>query len=70
MNSFHHQSVKQAADGLVVTSRAPDGVVESVEMPGQRFAVGVQWHPEEMSAGRDDMMALFVAFVQASQPGR
>lgn len=70
VNSFHHQSVKQVAGGLVVTSRAPDGVIESVEMPGQRFAVGVQWHPEEMSAGRDDMMSLFVAFVQALQPGR
>ena len=32
---------------LVVTARSADGVVEAVELPGHRFVVGVQWHPEE-----------------------
>ena len=66
VNSFHHQALRRVADGCVVTSRAPDGVVESIEMPGRRFLVGVQWHPEEMSAGRADMMSLFAAFVRSS----
>jgi len=66
VNSFHHQALKSVADGLQVTSRAPDGIVESVEMPERRFVVGVQWHPEEMSAGRADMMNLFVSFVTAA----
>ena len=65
VNSFHHQALKRVADGLAVTSRAPDGVIESVEMAGKRFFVGVQWHPEEMSAGRADMMNLFVGFIQS-----
>jgi putative glutamine amidotransferase len=65
-NSFHHQALKQVAGGLIVTSRAPDGVIEAVEWPGRRFVVGVQWHPEEMSAGRADMMALFSGFVRAA----
>ncbi len=65
VNSFHHQALKRIADGLVVTSRSPDGVVESVELPGKRYYIGVQWHPEEMAADREDMMRLFCIFVEA-----
>lgn len=65
-NSFHHQAVGRVADGLVVTSRASDGIIESVEAPDKRWFIGVQWHPEEMTAGRPDMMALFQNFVDAS----
>lgn len=63
VNSFHHQSVKRMADGFVPTSTSPDGIIESFEMPNKRFSLGVQWHPEDMAAGRDDMMNLFRAFV-------
>ena len=31
----------------VVTARSADGEIEAVEMPGERFFVGVQWHPEK-----------------------
>ncbi len=49
VNSWHHQSVLEPGNGLRVTSRAPDGVVESVEMlDAQNWVVGVQWHPERM----------------------
>jgi gamma-glutamyl-gamma-aminobutyrate hydrolase PuuD len=43
---MHHQSVKRVGEGLVVSAVAPDGVVEAVEAEGDRFMVGVQWHPE------------------------
>jgi putative glutamine amidotransferase len=46
VNSTHHQAVKAVAPGLVVSARAPDGVVEGIELPGHPFALGVQWHPE------------------------
>ena len=46
VNSFHGQVVDQVAPGLRVTATAPDGVVEAVELPGARFVVGIQWHPE------------------------
>ncbi|HSD83633.1 MAG TPA: gamma-glutamyl-gamma-aminobutyrate hydrolase family protein, partial [Anaerolineae bacterium] len=45
-NSWHHQAIKQVADRLRVTAVAPDGIIEAVEVPGQRCALGVQWHPE------------------------
>jgi putative glutamine amidotransferase len=66
VNSFHHQAVKRLAGGFVVTSRATDGIIEAIEMPGKRFMVAVQWHPEEMSAGRADMLELFAALVRAA----
>jgi putative glutamine amidotransferase len=43
----HHQAIDRLGDGLVVTARAADGLIEAVELPGARFVVGVQWHPEE-----------------------
>jgi gamma-glutamyl-gamma-aminobutyrate hydrolase PuuD len=57
--SHHHQAIDRLAEGLVVTGRAEDGVVEAVEAPDRRFVVGVQWHPEE-----GDDLALFRAFVR------
>ncbi len=43
----HHQAVDALGDGLIVTARAADGLVEAIELPAARFVVGVQWHPEE-----------------------
>jgi putative glutamine amidotransferase len=45
VNSWHHQAVSVCGSGLLVSGRAPDGVVESIELPG-RPVLGVQWHPE------------------------
>jgi putative glutamine amidotransferase len=65
VNSRHHQAVKGLGRGLVVTGCAPDGVVEAVELPGERFLVGVQWHPEDMVGHFASAGALFSAFVAA-----
>jgi putative glutamine amidotransferase len=46
VNSIHHQAVDRIGRGLVVVARAPDGVIEAVEMPSRSFILGVQWHPE------------------------
>jgi putative glutamine amidotransferase len=43
----HHQAIRDLGRGLVVTARAPDDVVEAVELPSARFVLAVQWHPEE-----------------------
>lgn len=59
----HHQAVDRLGRDLVVTAATADGTVEAVEIPGKRFAIGVQWHPEEEpSDGR-----LFEAFVAAAR---
>ena len=47
VNSRHHQAVAQVGEGLVISAKSPDGVIEGLEWPDLRFAVAVQWHPED-----------------------
>jgi len=63
VNSAHHQAVAAPGEGAVVNALAPDGVVEGVEHPGYRFALGVQWHPEYAVDPADPL--IFQAFVAA-----
>ena len=63
-NSFHHQSVKAVAPGFAATAHSQDGVIEAIERPGNRFVVGVQWHPELLSASTPAMLALFRALAE------
>jgi putative glutamine amidotransferase len=65
-NSWHHQAIKQVADRLRVTAVAPDGVIEAVEVPGQRLAIGVQWHPEWLFEERAEHRRLFEELVRAA----
>jgi putative glutamine amidotransferase len=58
VNSFHHQAMDELGDGVVSSGRAPDGVIEAIEVGGAR-AVGVQWHPE-MLAGVDPLFRWLV----------
>lgn len=68
VNSRHHQAVKRAPEGWVVSALSPDGIIEAMEHPGRRFALSVQWHPENFQGRPYNFDALFSAFVVASQP--
>ena len=46
VNSAHHQAAKDCPGGVIVSGRAPDGLIEAIEAPAYRFCLGVQWHPE------------------------
>lgn len=68
VNSFHHQALRDVAPGLVVTARAPDGVVEAVEAADpRRFVLGVQWHPEAMWEREPVFLHLFRGLVEAAR---
>ena len=45
VNCHHHQSVR-SHPGFAAVAHAADGTLEGMEAPGDRFCVGVQWHPE------------------------
>ena len=63
----HHQAPYHLGDGLTVAGWSPDGeVTEALEVDGQRFAVGIHWHPEE----GDDLRLLAALAEAASQPRR
>jgi len=58
----HHQALDALGRDVEAVGRAPDGTVEAVEVAGRRFALGVQWHPEQDGTDR----RLFAALVAAA----
>jgi putative glutamine amidotransferase len=54
VKSYHHQGVGELGEGLLATgfSDDADGIVEAIERPGNGFALGVLWHPEEDERSR------------------
>jgi putative glutamine amidotransferase len=64
VNSHHHQGIDRLGEGARVVARSiPDGVVEAVRWPAQRYALGVQWHPEAL-----EMDATIGGLVAAADP--
>ena len=68
VNSAHHQAVDGIGEGFIVTAQSADGVIEAMENPSKRFVLGVQYHPERMTATpefREHRRKLFEAFIEA-----
>jgi putative glutamine amidotransferase len=69
VNSYHHQGIRDLAEGLVVTGRSSDGVIEAVEAEdlSERWLLGVQWHAEAMRGSGPQQESLFEAHVSAAE---
>ena len=65
VNSAHHQAADRVGEGVVVSAKAVDGVLEAIEHPGYRFCLGVQWHPEFFISDGD--RAIITSLVEAAQ---
>ena len=50
VNSFHHQAVCDPGERFRVIARSADGIIEAIESREYKSIIGVQWHPECMSA--------------------
>jgi putative glutamine amidotransferase len=62
VKSHHHQGVEKLGEGLVASGWAvEDDVIEAIEKPGNAFALGVLWHPEE-----DERSRVIGALVEAA----
>lgn len=64
----HHQAVA-AHPGFTPVAWAPDGTLEAMELPGDRFCLAVQWHPEQ-GAGSTSDAALLAGLVAAARAYR
>jgi putative glutamine amidotransferase len=64
----HHQSVRDHP-GFRASAWADDGTVEAMEVPGPRFCVAVQWHPEMHghTSGATSSEPLFSALIAAAR---
>src|SRR5438105_4286848 len=65
VNSRHHQVISEVGGGLRVSARSEDGFAEGLERDDRRFAVAVQWHPEDLVDRCDDAKRLFRAFARS-----
>lgn len=59
----HHQGVDRVGDGLRVSARAADGLVEGIEREGAGWMVGVEWHPEDTAGSDAAQQGLFDALI-------
>ena len=66
-NSHHHQTVHEVGQGLLVTARAKDGTVESLQGTGESYLMAYQFHPEMMSIHSKLARNLFVDFVKEAE---
>jgi putative glutamine amidotransferase len=66
-HSWHHQALDDIAPRLRVAARAPDGVVEAVEMPDHPWLYAVQWHPEIAAETEELQQRIFAALVEAAR---
>ena len=67
VNSTHHQAVRRPGAGVLVSARAPDGVIEAIELPDLPFALGVQWHPERALAHDARHLGVWRGLVDAAE---
>ncbi len=69
VNTAHREALVAIPDGAVINAVAPDGVIEGMEIPSQKFAIAVQWHPEFFKTPGDPNLALFEHLVEAASDG-
>lgn len=68
VNSFHHQTVKDLAYGLVCDAiSAKDGYIEAFHHSKHPFLLGVQWHPECYFDLSETSSKIFKEFIKACE---
>ena len=65
INSTHHQAIDKPGAGLTISAKAPDGIIEAIELDNHPFCIGVEWHPEYQNSKLDEN--IFKALVEAAK---
>lgn len=69
VNSFHHQGIKAVGETFEATMISEDNIIEAIEMKGDRFVIGVQWHPEMLLERYPEYLKLFTSFLEYCHKG-
>ena len=56
VNSAHHQAIDKLGKNLIVSGKASDGIIESIESTEHNWCIGVQWHPEFLITKSDEKL--------------
>ncbi|WP_422485576.1 gamma-glutamyl-gamma-aminobutyrate hydrolase family protein [Gudongella sp. DL1XJH-153] len=64
VNSLHHQAIKNLGKDLRITSKAHDGIIESIESTNDRFVLAVQYHPEAIAEKHPVHQEIFNYFIE------
>lgn len=70
VNSRHHQGLKEAQKSSELLTSAyslEDGIIEGLEMPGNRWVIGLQCHPELEEESPKIFGNIFEAFVERAE---
>jgi putative glutamine amidotransferase len=65
VNSSHREAVAGPVDGVVVSARSSDGVIEAIEVTSCAFAIGLQWHQERFAGTDHRGNRVFDALIRA-----
>jgi putative glutamine amidotransferase len=66
VNSYHREAVAEVSERILASAHAADGVIEAIEVPSRRFALGLQWHQELFAHDEHGGNRIFTAFVDAA----
>lgn len=69
VNSLHHQGIKAIGQGFNVSGSTPDGLIEGIELSGDRCVIGMQFHPEMMIDNDPEYLKIFEAFIKKCKMG-
>lgn len=67
VNSMHHQCVREPGEDFYAAAFSSDGLIEAIEHSENKFAIGVQWHPECMFEKSERQLNLFRLFIEKSK---
>jgi putative glutamine amidotransferase len=65
VNSHHREALTSLPGGVIASAIADDGVIEAIEIPAHRFAMGLQWH-QELHGSDHPGQSIFSGFVKAA----
>lgn len=66
VNTFHREAIADLSPPVIASAHASDGVIEAIEIPSKRFALGIQWHQESFAPTDHPGNRIFRKFVEAS----